>query len=1070
MWIVKLALQRPYTFIVLALLVLLATPVVLLRTPTDILPEINIPVVSVVWEFSGMAASDMADRITSPFERVLTTAVNDIEHIESQSFRGRAVVKIFFHPITKIELALSQVTALAQVMLRSLPPGISPPLIVTYRASSVPVIQLVLSSSTLSESEVFDLGMNFVRPQLAVIPGAGVPYPYGGKPRAIVVDIDLNKLRSRGLSPEDVVNAVSAQNLIIPGGTVKIGTTEYDVNINVSTPTVSALNSLPVKTVDGSVITIGDVAHVRDGYQDQTNAVRRNGQHAMLLSIIKTGATSTLEIVNRVHSLLPLLRKQLPLALNIQPIFDQSIFVRAAISGVLKEASIAALFTAAMILVFLANWRATLIIAVSIPLSILCSIIALSALGETINLMTLGGLALAVGILVDDATVTIENIDSHLDRGKSLQHAILDGAHQIAVPAFVSTICICIVFVPMFLLAGVTRYLFIPLAEAVVFAMLASYFWSRTLVPTLAMYLLKPGGHGYTSKEAKGWIAPLIRFQHKFEQGFSAMKQGYLSLLNRALSHRKLFLSYFLGGCFASLLLLPLLGQDFFPEVDGGQIRMHVRVKTGTRIEETARICDEVEKRVRTIIPDKDLADIVDNIGLPYSGINTSYQNNGTFGPGDAEILISLKSGHSPTANYVKRLRAELPRFFPGISFFFQPADIVGQILNFGLPAPIDVQIKGYKLHENLAVASKLQNQMRAIPGIADVHIQQAFDQPELFLEMDRTKASLLGLTQQDVASSVLISLSGSFQTRPTFWLNPKNGVVYNVITKVPYYHLESLQDLENLPVRAESLSSTPSQLLSNLGKMSRKSIQGIVTHNNVMPVIEIYAATEGRDLGGVAREIHRLVDQIRPELPRGSMISVRGQVETMQSSFMGLGIGVMGAIILVYMLIVVNFQSWLDPFIIITALPGALAGISWMLFLTGTRISIPALMGTVMCMGVATANSILMISFAKEILQQIHDPVKAALEAASGRIRPILMTALAMILGMIPMALGIGEGGEHNAPLARAVIGGLLVATISTLFFVPTVFAFFHRNFLSPASNSLKEDASGASSAPSPV
>ncbi len=1047
MWIVKLALQRPYTFIVLALLVLLASPVVLLRTPVDIFPEINIPVISVIWSYEGMAAEDIANRITSVFERALTTTVNDIEHSESQSFRGLAVVKIFFHSGVNLELALAQVTAISQTMLRSMPPHMDPPLILTYRASSVPVIQLVLSSSKLSESEVFDLGLNFISPQLSTVPGVGIPYPYGGKFRTIQVDIDLNKLRSRGLSPDDVVNAVTAENLIIPGGTIKVGPIEYDVNLNVSTSTPEDLNALPVKTVNGSVITLGDVAHVRDGFKDQTNLVRMNGNRGVLLTIIKTGSTSTLKIVQAVRSMLPWLRKQMPPELRVQPLLDQSVFVRAAISGVLKEASIAALLTAAMILVFLANWRATLIIAVSIPLSILCSILILSALGETINLMTLGGLALAVGILVDDATVTIENIDSHLSRGKPLQQAILEGAHQIAVPALVSTLCICIVFIPMFLLSGVARYLFVPLAESVVFAMLASYFWSRTLVPTLAMYLLKSEAHGHTTAQPKGWTAPFVRFQHKFEQGFLAIKQGYIDLLSRALTHRKLFLPCFLGACLASLLLLPILGQDFFPSSDAGLIRMHVRVKTGTRIEETVRICDEIEKKVRVLIS-HDIDNIVDNLGLPYSGLNTSYQNNGTFGVGDAEILISLKEGHAPTADYVKKLRAELPRLFPGISFFFQSADIVGQILNFGLPSPIDVQIKGYHLNENFVVASKLLHQMRSIPGIADVHIQQAFDQPGLLLNMDRTKSSLLGLTQQDIADSVLVSLSGSFQGTPNFWVSPKNGVAYRLITKVPQYHVESLQDLENLPIRNERHPSAPSQLLSNLGRIVRISHAGIITHDNVMPTIDIYAATQGRDLGGVAANVRTLVNQIKPELPRGSTISVRGQVETMHSSFMGLGIGVIGAVVLVYLLIVINFQSWLDPFIIITALPGALAGIVWMLFLTSTTISVPALMGTVMCMGVATANSILMISFAKEVLPKLKNATEAALEAASSRLRPVLMTAFAMVLGMIPMALGLGEGGEQNAPLARAVIGGLIFATVSTLFFVPTVFAFFHRNF----------------------
>lgn len=1067
MWIVRLALNRPYTFIVLALLFLVATPLVLIKTPTDIFPNIDIPVISVIWDYTGLSADEMSTRISGNYERVLTTTVNDIEHIESQTFRGRAVVKIFFHPTVKIDMALAQVTAVSQTMLRNLPTGTQPPLIITYNASSVPVVQLGMSSKSLSEQEINDLAMNSIRTQLVTIPGAGVPYPYGGKMRQVMVDIDLDKLRSRGLSPADVVNAISAENLILPGGTAKIGATEYDVAINGSTQTVEELNALPIKTIDGVVIYVGDVAHVRDGFQDQTNIVRQDGTRAVLLSVIKTGSTSTLAIVDGVLGMLPKLLAQVPPELTVKALSDQSIFVRSAISGVLREAVIAACLTAMMILLFLADWKATLIIAVSIPLSIICSICALSALGHSINLMTLGGLALAVGILVDDATVTIENIDSHLEKGAELRQAILDGAHQIAVPAFVSTLCICIVFVPMFLLSGVAKYLFVPLAEAVVFAMIASYFWSRTLVPTLAMYLLKRHEHGSHARPS-GIKAPFVRIQHGFERGFEKFKAQYRRALSGALHHRGFFAAAFLMVCLGSLVLVPFLGQDFFPDVDAGQIRMHMRVKTGTRIEETARIADEVEKKVREIIPASQVDSVLDNIGVPYSGINTSYSNNGTFGSGDAEILISLKRGHSPTAGYVKEMRSQLPKFFPGVSFFFQPADIVSQILNFGLPSPIDVQIVGSDMAKNFEIASQLQARMREIPGIADVHIQQALDQPSLKLNVDRSKSTELGLTHADVANSVLVALNGSGQTTPTFWLSPKNGIVYSLQSKVPQYHIESLQDLQNLPVvHANSSTNGTPQLLSNLATVSRSAGAGVVSHYNARPTVDVYASNQGRDLGGVAADVRKLVSEAEKNLPRGTTIVLRGQVQTMQSSFVGLGIGVLGAIVLVYALIVVNFQSWTDPFIIITALPGALAGIVWMLFLTGTTISVPALMGTIMCVGVATANSVLVVSFAKEAFEDSGDALDAALQAGVTRLRPVLMTALAMILGMIPMALGLGEGGEQNAPLARAVIGGLLFATVATLLFVPVVFSLLRHEKpdeeISPTDHPLPEPAKTA-------
>ena len=1041
MWIVQLALRRPYTFIVAAVLLLIISPVVILRTPTDIFPNINIPVVSIVWQYTGLSAHQFEGNITWPYERTLTTTVNDIEHIESQTMNGISVVKVFFQPTAKLEAALAQVTAISQTVLKSMPAGVTPPLVISYNASSVPVLQLGLSSAKLSEQQLNDMAMNFVRPQLATVPGAAIPWPYGGKIRQIMVDIDPIKLNGYGLSPTDIASAINAQNLVLPSGTAKIGSLEYDVEMNGSPMNADDLNNLPVKTVNGTVIYIRDVAHVRDGFQVQTNIVRQDGQRGSLLSAYKTGSASTLDIVSQIRAALPRIAASLPPELRIQPLFDQSLFVRAAVEGVIKEAVIAACLTAAMILLFLGNWRHTVVIAISIPLSILSAIIILSALGETINIMTLGGLALAVGILVDDATVTIENIDRNLEEGKELHEGILDGAAQIATPAFVSTLCICIVFVPMFFLAGVARYLFVPLAEAVVFAMLSSYVLSRTLVPTLVMYFMRGHpelhGHGHGG-EPKSFFG---RVQKGFERGFERLRDAYGRRLENCLRMRWKFIGIFFALCAVSLLLIPLVGQDFFPTVDAGQFRLHMRVRTATRIEETARMADLVEQTIRKTIPPDQITSILDNLGLPYSGINTSYSNNGTIGTADAEILVSLNSGHhGPTAEYVAKLREELPREYPGAEFFFQPADIVSQILNFGLSAPIDVQFIGNNVAGNLAVAQQVADKIRMVPGAVDTHVFQLFNQPKLELNVDRSKSNQLGFTERDVANSLLVALSSSFQVSPGFWLNQRNGVNYNLAVQAPQYRISSLQDLYDLPVT--SAGGAHSQLLVNLADLQRISGPAVVTHYNVQPVVDVYASVQGRDLGGVAAEVQKIVDGAQKDLPRGSFTTIRGQVETMHSSFVGLGGGLIFAVVLVYLLIVVNFQSWVDPFIIITALPGALAGIAWMLFLTGTTLSVPALMGAIMCIGVATANSILVVTFAREQLALHQDAFRAALEAGSTRLRPVIMTALAMIIGMIPMSLGLGEGGEQNAPLGRAVIGGLIVATVATLFFVPAVFS----------------------------
>jgi multidrug efflux pump subunit AcrB len=1038
MWIVRVALNRPYTFIVLALLILILSPIVIQRTPTDIFPEIDIPVIAVVWNYTGMSAEEMEGRMTGVYERVLTTLVNNIEHIESTTVNGIAVVKIFLQPHASVDAAIAQVTATSQTILRQMPPGVVPPLVMSYNASSVPILQLGLSSPTLSEQQLGDLGLNFIRTQLVTIPGASVPFPYGGKQRQIMVDLNPALLQSKGIAPSDVVSAFNQQNLILPAGTAKIGQFEYDVDLNASPKAVAEMNDLPVKQVGNSTIYLRDVAHVRDGFAPQTNIVRLDGQRGALVSILKTGAGSTLDIVSSARAMLPQLASTLPPDLKMQPLADQSVFVRAAVQGVIREAIIAAALTGIMILIFLGSWRSTVIIAVSIPLSILTSVLVMSALGETINIMTLGGLALAVGILVDDATVEIENVNRNLEEGKPIRQAILDGAAQIAVPALVSTICICIVFLPMFFLGGVARYLFVPLAEAVVFAMLASYLLSRTLVPTLAMYLLKPPVHG--GRKSRN---PFVLFQQLFEAGFERLRLAYELMLTSLVYRRFLFVPAFLVVCGCAFFLLPWLGRDFFPDTDSGQFRLHVRAKAGTRIEETARICDLVETSIRHQIPSTDLESILDNIGLPYSGINMAYSNSGVIGSEDADVLVSLKHDHRPTQEYVRELRRSLNNEYPGTTFYFLPADMVTQILNFGLPAPIDVQVQGNDVYASLKVADKLLSEFRQVPGLSDLRIQQPADQPKLHIAVDRTKASQAGLTEQNVAQSMLVTLSGSFQTQPTFWLSPQNNVNYAVAIQAPQYSVQSLQDLQSIPIIATS--ATRPEILGDVSSITRGTGLATVNHYNIRRVVDVFGSVDGRDLGAVAGDITRIVNANSKSLPRGSSIAIRGQIDTMKTSYNGLLSGLAFAIILVYMLIVVNFQSWLDPFIIISALPAALAGIVVFLFATHTRLSVPALMGSIMCMGVATANSILVVSFSRERLADHGDPIHAAIEAGFTRFRPVLMTALAMIIGMVPMALGMGDGGEQNAPLGRAVIGGLMFATIATLVFVPAVFSLLH-------------------------
>ena len=1041
MWIVRIALNRPYTFIVFALIIVLLTPVVLQRTPTDIFPNIDIPVVTIAWQYPGLPPEQMEDRIVSNFERFMTTAVDDIEHTESQTIGGRSYIKTFFQPGTDMRIALAQISATAQATLHGLPQGASAPLILKYSASTVPVVQLGIKGQGLSEQELFDYSVNFIRNQMATVAGAAIPYPFGGKNRQVSVNLDIPALQAKGLSPVDVINAVSSQNLALPSGTVKMGATEYNVEMNGQPDTIAALNELPIKMVNGTTIFLRDVAYVSDGFSPQTNIVRMDGQRGILETIFKSGPASTLDIVRQIYEKLPGILASLPPQLVITPLFDQSIFVRAAIQSVIREGLIAAALTALMILLFLGSWRSTIIIAISIPLSIMVSIIVLSALGETINLMTLGGLALAVGILVDDATVAIENIERHMALGKDTIPAILDGSQEIAIPALVSTLCICIVFVPMFFLAGVAKFLFVPLAEAVVFAMLASYILSRTLVPTMAMYLLK-SQHGEAHATGKGVLS---RLQQGFSRGFERMRKGYRDTLHVCLDHAWTFVILFLLFCIASLPIVSLLGRDFFPTVDAGLIRLHMRARAGQRVEETARECDLVENVVRRVIPPEDLGNILDNIGVPIGLTNMAFSNSGTIGVSDAEILIGLKSEHrTSTRYYINELRRQLPAEFPGTEFSFQPPDIISQILNFGVPAPIDIQLVGSNQRVSYALAQEITNRIRQIPGAVDVHVQQMFSYPTLYLNVDRTRAESVGLTQQDVANSVLLTLSSSSQITPSFWVNPANGVEYNVTVQVPQYKIDSMQTMENIPIVKPQMPAP--QVLGNVGEVNLNAEPALISHYNNQPLIDIYASVDGRDLGGVDADIEKILREYDKRLPPGTQIERRGQVATMNSSFAGLAAGVAMAIVLVYLLIVVNFQSWLDPFIIITALPGALTGILWMLLLTHTTLNVPSLTGTIMCMGVATANSILMVSFARERMSEGLSSTHAALEAGYVRIRPVLMTALAMMIGMVPMSLALGEGGEQNAPLGRAVIGGLIVATLATLFFVPCVFSLVHR------------------------
>jgi multidrug efflux pump subunit AcrB len=1051
--IVRLGLRRPYTFFVLAILIVIFGPLAAITTPTDILPDIKIPVIAVVWTYRGLPPDDMSGRVIYYYERQLSSSVNDIEHIESQSLPGIGIVKIFFQPGVDIRTATAQVTSLSQTVLKQMPPGITPPLILNYNASTVPILQLALSGADLSEQKLFDIGQNFIRPALASVAGSSVPSPYGGKERQIQVDLNPQALQSKGLSAEDVANALAAQNQIVPAGTAKIGGFEYNIKLNDSPEAIDDLNNLPIKTVDGATIYMRDVAHVRDGYPPQRNEVRVDGRRSVLMSVLKSGSASTLAIITGVKALLPKLQEALPPSLHIALLNDQSLFVKAAVSGVVKEGVIAAALTSLMILLFLGSWRSTLIIATSIPLAVLSSITALSALGQTLNVMTLGGLALAVGILVDDATVTIENINWHLEQGKDVKTAILDGAAQIVTPAFVSLLCICVVFVPMFFLQGIAHFLFVPMAEAVMFAMIASFVLSRTLVPTLAMYLLKPHdvGHGEFMMESHGHGAPprsarnpLVRFQHAFEERFSRVRDGYRGVLALALRNRRTFIVAFLGFVVLSFALVPFLGRNFFPTVDAGEITLHVRAPVGTRLEDTAALFDHVEQAVRQVVPPRELATIVDNIGLPVSGINRAYSNTGGIGPQDGDIYVTLAKDHRPTADYVRELRERLPQLFPGSTFSFLPADIISQILNFGAPAPIDVQVVGPNRDQNEAYAIELLRRLRTIPGVADARMQQSTHYPEFRVAVDRTRADQLGITERDVTNTMVTTLAGSFQIAPAFWLNPRNGVSYPIVVQSPQQNVNSLSQLENIPVTGDNPGDM--QILGGLGSITREDSDAVVSHYAIQPSFDLYATTQDRDLGGVASDIQYLIKATAGDLPKGATVTLRGQAATMNRAFSGLLFGLLGAIVLIYLIIVVNFQSWVDPFVIITALPAALAGIVWMLFTTHTPLSVPALTGAIMCMGVATANSILVVSFARERLDHVGDAAVAALEAGFTRFRPVLMTALAMIIGMAPMALGLGEGGEQNAPLGRAVIGGLIFATVATLVFVPVVFSLAHR------------------------
>ncbi len=1045
--VVGVALKRPYTFVVMALLMLVLGPLAAVRTPTDIFPEIRIPVIAVAWAYTGLPPDQMAGRITNLYQRVLTTTVNDIEHIEANSYAGVGIVKIFFHPGVNIAVANAQVTAISQLMVRQMPPGALPPLIVNYNASTVPILQLALSGKGLSEQNLADLGLTQVRTPLVTVAGAAIPFPYGGKSRLVQVDLKLPELQARGLSAQDVAAALAAQNIVTPVGTQKIGSLEYTINLNNAATEIKDLANIPVKSVNGAMIYLRDVADVHDGNAPQTNIVHVDGNRSVLMSVLKNGTTSTLAIVDGVREKLETMKDSLPPTLEVKPLNDQSIFVRSAISGVAMEGAIAAALTSVMIFLFLGSWRSTIIIAVSIPLSIMGAIMGLAALGETLNIMTLGGLALAVGILVDDATVTIENINWHLEQGKDVETAILDGAAQIVTPAFISLLCICIVFVPMFFLDGVARFLFVPMAEAVMLAMAFSFFLSRSLVPTMANYLLKPHAahtdmHG-NNQSLPASRNPLVQFQRGFESSFERFRAGYRSVLHLALLNRIKVITVFMSFILASFALLPYLGSNFFPDVDGGQILIHARVPIGTRVEETAARFAAIEKTILKVIPPEEITTLVDNIGLPPSWINLIYNNTGVIGTQDGDIQIALRKGHLPTADYVRELRKILPTEFPDTVFSFPPADIVSQILNFGAPAPIDIQIRGANLAGNFEYANTLLKAIRGIPGVADARIQQSAKSPVFDVNMDRGQAQDLGITPRDVTNNLVVNLAGSSQVAPTFWLNPANGISYSVVMQTPQYNLDSLNDLANLPV--SSGANNNQQLLGGIASFNRTTRNAVVSQYDSQPMVQINATTQDTDLGTVAKEVRRVIAETEADLPKGTKVVLLGQVRTMEKAFSGLLWGLLAAVVLIYFLIVVNFQSWRDPFVIISALPAALAGIVWMLFATRTTLSVPALTGAIMCMGVATANSVLVISFARERLEEWGDPLAAALDAGFVRFRPVLMTALAMIIGMIPMALGLGEGGEQNAPLGRAVIGGLCFATVATLVIVPLVFSLVH-------------------------
>ena len=1037
-WLVKIALERPYTFIVMALMLLIFGPLAAVRTPTDIFPNIGIPVLGVAFTYTGLSPDEMSSRIMANYERFITTTVNDVEHVESQSMPGLSIAKIYFQPNVDIRLATAQVTSVSQTAIRQMPVGMQPPLILNYSASTVPVLQLAFSSTSLSEQQVLDYSQNFARPRLTTVAGAAVPFSYGGKFRAVQIDLDPQAMQARGLSSIDVQNAFANQNQIVPAGNIKIGSTQYVVKLNNAADTIAAMNDLPVKAVNGGTVFLRDVGNVRDGNTVQANIVHVDGARAVLSTVLKNGQASTIDVVQGIKDLLPILRTQLPPELKIDVLSDQSLFVKAAISGVAREGAIAASLTSLMILLFLGSWRSTVIIATSIPLAVLSALIALWATGQTLNIMTLGGLALAVGILVDDATVTIENINWHLEHGKSVYDAIMDGARQITQPAFVSLLCICVAFVPMFSLQGVAGYLFVPMAMSVCFAMIASFILSRTLVPTLSLYLLKPHGHLAEGDHA------LARVQRSFERGFDNVKEQYRNLLALAMTRRRLFVTGFLGAVVVSMVLVPFLGQDFFPAVDSGQITLHARTVPGMRVEDTTQVVAQIEREVRRVIPGREITTIVDNVGLNQSPVNMLYNNSGTVGLQDADVFITLRSGHHRTADYVRTLREKLPRIFPDVTFSYPPPDITSQILNFGQPAPMDVQITGTKQDETEAFGFRILRQIRTIPGLVDARMQQSSSLPMLKVDADRSRMAQLGLTERDVTNALATTLAGTSQSAPSFWLNPKNGVSYNMTAQTPEYKMDSLAALQNLSVTGSSGNTTP-QVLGGLIRISRTQGPNVVTHFNIQPTIDLFAATQDRDLGAVSHDVQKVIDANMKYLPRGATVTLRGQVQTMNTAFSGLLYGLLAAVVLIYLLIVVNFQSWLDPFVIITALPAALAGIMWTLFATGTTLSVPALTGAIMCMGVATANSILVISFARERLAAHGDPIRAAVEAGFTRFRPVCMTALAMIIGMAPMALGMGEGGEQNAPLGRAVIGGLVFATCATLLFVPVVFSIIH-------------------------